>query len=93
VLVGLLIAQLVVVGLLTWGLWGHRADHVIAAHVRRLVIVTCKDGAAFRGVLVDADRHSIALRQAEELGDGGTSVPADGMVLIFRADVAFVQMP
>lgn len=63
--------------------------------LRRKAIVTLKDGQSFAGVLFDADRETLILRNTEALdaGERGSAVPVDGEILLFRADVAFVQLP
>jgi small nuclear ribonucleoprotein (snRNP)-like protein len=63
--------------------------------LRRRVLVELKSGGSFAGVLFDADRESLVLRNAEALGiDGrGERTPVDGEVLILREEVAFLQIP
>lgn len=70
-------------------------NRVIKSRLRDKVLVTTKDGAAFAGVLFEADDKALVLRQAEALGaaDDKSNVPLDGEVLILLADVAFIQKP
>lgn len=62
---------------------------------RSRVLVTLKTGAAFDGVLFESDRRLWVLRSAQAIGAGDrdTNVPVDGEVLIFTADIEFVQKP
>lgn len=59
---------------------------------RQTVIVTCKSGRAWRGVLFEADRRTVVLRNAE-IVDGQSPVVVDGEVLLQRADIEFMQRP
>lgn len=62
-------------------------------HLRKAALVTLKTGETFRGVLFDADRDCLVLRNCQVLEVGGDRVPqpVDGEVLILRTDVSFVQ--
>lgn len=64
-------------------------DRLLRLRQRRTVIVTCKSGQSWRGVITGIDRRMVVLRNAEQLGTG----PADGEVLIHRADIEFIQRP
>lgn len=68
---------------------------LVRQRLRSRVLVTLKSGATFDGVLFSADRRVWVLRSAQALGagDNGTTVPVDGEVLIFVADVEYVQKP
>lgn len=70
--------------------WSWRPEAVVRRHVRRKCLVTLKDGQAFSGVLWEADRRLIVLRDATV---AETGVPVDGEVLLHRSDVAYVQLP
>lgn len=59
---------------------------------RRKVLVACKDGQTFSGVLWEADRGCLLLKAAAVIGDDGAAA-VDGEVLILRPDVAFIQAP
>lgn len=64
--------------------------------VRHRVIVTLKSGAAFGGVLYEADSEAFVLKEATVLEDNGTDrrpVPADGVIVILRDTVDFLQFP
>lgn len=61
--------------------------------VRRLVIVNLKSGRAFRGILWKQAGPLLVLRNAEMLEPNRTPVPADGEVIIERAEVEFIQIP
>lgn len=63
-------------------------DRVVAAQVRKLCVVTCKNNDTFRGVLDEADDRALIL--ANTILDDGN--PVDGRLLILRADVAFIQL-
>ena len=70
-------------------------NRVVRQRLREKVIVTTKDGAAFSGVLFDADSKALVLRQSEALGaaDDKSDVPVDGEVIVLLPDVAFIQRP
>lgn len=70
-------------------------NRVIRSRLRDKILVTTKDGAAFSGVLADADTKALVLRHAEALGaaDDKSNVPLDGEVIILLPDVAFIQRP
>jgi hypothetical protein len=64
--------------------------------VRHRFIVTMVDGQAFDGLLMEADDHSVVLRDAKALVKEGAevkSVPADGEIVLPRARVAYLQRP
>jgi len=54
-----------------------------------------KSGDTFAGVVFDADRQSVVLREAQAVGAGqqGKNVPVDGEVLLFAEDIAYTQFP
>lgn len=58
---------------------------------RRRVAVTLKSGAVFLGVLVDVSPEFMELAEASVESEGGP-VPADGVVLIERANVNYLQV-
>lgn len=73
--------------------WPSR-DRLLRRHLRDTVVVNMKSRIAFRGVLFEADRHSLVLRNAEVARPGDDSLTAvDGEVFLPRADVEFVQHP
>jgi len=54
-----------------------------------------KSGDTFAGVVFDADRQSVVLREVQAFGAGqqGKNVPVDGEVLLFAEDIAYTQFP
>jgi small nuclear ribonucleoprotein (snRNP)-like protein len=64
--------------------------------LRHRVIVTLKSGAAFGGVLYEADSEAIVLKEASVLEASGTDrhpVPADGSIVVLRAEIDYLQFP
>jgi small nuclear ribonucleoprotein (snRNP)-like protein len=75
-------------------LWLEGRGGLLAGRLRRRVIVNLKDGQAFGGVLFDADRDVVILRNAESInGRDDRNLPVDGEVVILRSDVAWLQLP
>lgn len=69
-------------------------NHVLKTRLHYRVIVTLKSGAAFQGVLWEQDRQALILRDAEAIpGSNQQTVPVDGELLVFVADVDFIQKP
>lgn len=69
-------------------------DRLVQRRVRDVVVVTLKNGSAFRGVLHDADGRSFVLRDAEVVGNGaGRPVPVDGELVVARDLVEYFQKP
>lgn len=62
---------------------------------RERVLVTLKSGVGFDGVLFSQDDRTWILRQVEAVGAGenGVNLPVDGELLVFVADIAYVQRP
>lgn len=58
----------------------------------RRVIVNLKTGKAFRGVLWQRTREYLLLRQAELLREHEAALGLDGEVLIYSAEVEFMQV-
>lgn len=93
---GLVSVTLVIVALaLLLGRQGLTArDRLVKRRVRDVVVVTLKNGSAFRGVLHDADGRSFVLRDAEVVGDStGRPVPVDGELVVARDLVEYFQKP
>lgn len=69
------------------------SSKVLRARFRDRVIVTTHDGAAFAGVLFDADDKALVLRGAEAIGAGenSTNLPLDGEIIVLMFDVAYIQ--
>lgn len=81
------VALLVSTGMLVF------ADHprVLRARAKKVVVVTLRSGATFRGVLVESDAEALVLKRTEALGDG--TVPVDGELIVLRTEVDFIQAP
>lgn len=76
------------------GFAGPLVRHIIRQHLRKAVLVTLKTGEGFRGVLFDADRDALVLRNAgvvEANGSDRVATPVDGELVILRHDVAYLQ--
>lgn len=75
----------------------YRAEHgsALRSRLRSRVVVTLKSGAAFDGILFQADRSAWVLRNAHALGagDDNGNVPVDGEVVILASDIDFAQRP
>lgn len=84
-----MVAVVVQVGLLSYFAPG---DRLMRRRTRKKLVMTLKSGETVGGVLVDADRCSFVLRQAQMLG-GDVGVPVDGELIVARADVAYIQKP
>jgi len=68
--------------------------HVLKSRVHYRVMVTLKSGAAFHGVLWEQDKQALVLRDAEAISaQGRAPVPVDGELLIYVADVDYIQKP
>lgn len=74
------------------GWW--QAGRMPAVHrrLRRQVIVTLKSGTTFAGVLYEADRSGLVLRNTEAISQSGNRTSVDGEVLVLTGDVDFVQL-
>lgn len=90
VVVVLVVALVAVAALVVWS-----QGSTLRRRGRARVLVTLKSGAAFDGVLYEQDRRVWVLRSAQAIGAGDrdTNVPVDGEVLIFTADIEYVQKP
>lgn len=55
------------------------------------VIVQLKTGQALQGVMVEDSRAGFVLAQATVYEPGAEPKPADGVIMIDRADVAWIQ--
>lgn len=67
-------------------------NRVLKARLRRAVLVTLKNGASFRGVLMECDREALVLRNTEHVDGRGNPTPVDGELIVLLADVQFIQM-
>lgn len=70
-------------------------SQVLTERLRKRVIVTLKSGAAFGGVLFDADEVAWVVRDASAIGAGEhrSNLVVDGELLVLVADIAYVQLP
>lgn len=70
-------------------------SRILTSRFREQVLVSCKNGRVFSGVLYSADRQVVVLRSAEVLsaGDNGAPLPVDGEIILFVADVDYMQRP
>lgn len=68
-------------------------SRVLSSRFRERVLVTCKTGDAFDGVLYSCDSTALVLRNASAVGMGErkTNLPLDGEVIVLLADVAYLQ--
>lgn len=68
---------------------------VLEERLRRRVIVTLRDGAAFGGVLFDADARAWVLRDAAAIGVGEhrSNLVVDGELVVLVDRIAYVQIP
>lgn len=66
---------------------------LIRNRLRHRVVVTLKSGAAFEGVLYEADSEALVLREAKQVNETRGPVPVDGELVLFRADVDYLQLP
>lgn len=70
-------------------------SRVLNSRLRERVIVTCKSGDTFSGVLFSHDSKALVLREAEALGAGENraNLPLDGELIVLLPDVAYLQKP
>ncbi len=68
---------------------------VITSRFRERVLVTTKTGSTFDGILYSTDDKALVLRQAAAVGQGENraDLPLDGELIVFVADVDFIQRP
>jgi hypothetical protein len=67
-----------------------RRDRIIRGHLRHRLIISMRDGLTWDALVMDADDRLLILREASVVR-GEERLPADGEVLIHRADVAYMQ--
>lgn len=87
-----LLTLAIVVAAVLWWVDRRGADKTLQGRLRRDVVVTCKTGPTFTGVLYESDDTSLILRDAEALGPT-SQTPVDGELLVRWVDVAYVQYP
>lgn len=93
-----MIATVVVLAALVAVLIGalHRVsatDRLVRERLRDDVVVTMKNGEAFRGVLYAADGRSFVLRDAKVLNDTARVVAVDGELILARDQMDYFQRP
>jgi small nuclear ribonucleoprotein (snRNP)-like protein len=68
---------------------------ILTSRFREMVMVTLKDGLCFTGILYSCDDKALVLRRAEAVGHGenGTNAPVDGEIILFNADVHYINRP
>lgn len=67
-------------------------DRVLNHLARETVVLTMKDGRAFRGVLFATDARTVVLQQAFLLSQDAP-VAIDGQLVIARGDISYLQRP
>ena len=67
-------------------------DRLLKNLLRERFVVTLHGGAAFDGLLVDADEKTVRLANAFAL-DGKSRVPVDGELFIPRSEIVYLQKP
>jgi hypothetical protein len=94
ILVAVLLAALVIGAIALVVVSSRSTPGLLDSRLRRRVIVTCKTGDAFAGVLYARDREAIVLRETEALAYGAkkVNVAVEGELVVLRADVAYVQI-
>lgn len=74
--------------------WGSsKASQVLADRYRDRVVVTLKSGDTFTGALWVSDLTAVVLRGASTVDQTNRSVPIDGDLILFLADISFIQKP
>ncbi len=58
---------------------------------KSLMIVSLKSDQSFRGILARATRELLVLQKVELLSPGGEITKVDGELVVFKADVSFIQ--
>lgn len=81
------------VALMLWQVNRAGLDRVVTDHLRERYLVTLKSGETFDGLLVDSDGRALVLAQASSVASGRDPILVDGSLILFRADVAYLQRP
>ena len=70
-------------------------SRVIRSRLRERFVVTTKNGGAFSGVLYSCDDKALVLRDAAAIAaaEDKTDLPLDGELLLFIAEVDYMQRP
>lgn len=72
-------------------MFGER-DRLLRRRLREELIVTMRDGSAWRGVLYAVDHRTVILRSAEALTENARG-PVDGELLLSRDHIDYMQRP
>ena len=72
--------------------WLFAKDSAPAYPVRARVLVNTQSGEVFRGALWAQEPEFLVLKGATLLRPRNESTPLDGDVVVYRANVAFVQV-
>ena len=67
-------------------------DRLLKNLLRERFVVTLRGGAAFDGLLVDADEKTVRLVDSFAL-DGKSRVSVDGELFIPRSEIVYLQKP
>lgn len=86
-------ALVVALGALALALWLSRTDRIVTSHMRQRYVVTLKSAEAFDGFLERADTHSLSLVRARSLAPSRDPLPVDGVLILPRAEIAYMQCP
>lgn len=72
-----------------------KRSRVLSTRLRERVFVTKKNGDTFAGVLYSIDSTALVLKDTAAVGQGENKadLPLDGEVIVFVADVDFIQRP
>lgn len=68
-----------------------RRDRIVGRLRRDRMTLTTHQGLTMEGVLVEADEKSFLLMDAASVGPGGEKTRADGVIVLPRSDVAYIQ--
>lgn len=69
-------------------------DALMASTATRKVVVTLMDGEAFDGIVESCDSQTVQLQRARQiLSNEASPVPVDGVLLIPRRDIRYLQRP
>lgn len=70
-------------------------SRILTARFRERVLVNCKSGAVWDGVLYSCDKTALVLRSVSAVGEGEnrSNLPMDGEVILLLSEVDFIQRP
>lgn len=66
-------------------------DRLLRASLRERFLITCVDGEAFAGLLVDVDTATVVLVDAAYHPPKGAPVAVDGQLFLPRTRIAYMQ--